>query len=190
MGDYVWLTTLEDRDARAAQEAAQAAQIEQVKAVMARVKEKITEDVQSLKAQIKALNKAHQRALSKVLDTLATCERQRDDLQARVECHAQAMRLWDRELRRRIFDAAFACRGGDARTEQIGDLFYRAMSDNEEARHIALAELKALARTPEAVNLDGDGEWPAAMAIHDNGKEFVPAGTKNSKAPKGFAKSR
>ena len=187
MGDYVWVTRLEDRDAQAAQEAAQAAQVEQVKAVMAKVKEKITEDVQSLKAQIKALNKAHQRALNKVLDTLATCERQRDDLQARVDVHAQAMRLWG-ELRRRIFDAAFACRGGDPRAEQIGDLFYRAMSDNDEARHIALAELRALARTPEAVNLDGDGEWPAAMSIHDS-KDYVPAGTK-SKAPKGFAKSR
>lgn len=188
MGDYVWVTRLEDRDERAAQEAAQIAQIAQVKDAMARAKEKITEDVQSLKAQIKALNKAHQRALNKVLDTLATCERQRDDLQARVDCHAQSMRLWDRELRRRIFDASFACRGGDPRAEQIGDLFYRAMSDNEEARHIALAELKALARTPEAVNLDGDGEWPAAMSIHDS-KEYVPAGTK-SKAPHGFAKSR
>ena len=187
MGDYVWVTRLEDRDAQAAQEAAQAAQVEQVKAVMAKVKEKITEDVQSLKAQIKALNKAHQRALNKVLDTLATCERQRDDLQARVDCHAQAMRLWDRALKRRIYDAACACRG-DARAEHIGDLFYRAMSDNDEARHIALAELRALARTPEAVNLDGDGEWPAAMSIHDT-KDYVPAGTK-SKAPNGFAKSR
>jgi hypothetical protein len=63
------------------------------------------------------------------------------------------------------------------------------MSDNDEARHIALAELKALASHPEAVNLDGDGEWPAAMSIHDS-KEFVPAGTKNGNAPKGFAKSR
>ena len=188
MGDYIWLTTLEDRDERAAQEAAQIAQIAQVKDAMAKVKEKITEDVQSLKAQIKALNKAHQKALSVALDKLATCERQRDDLQARVDCHAQSMRIWDRELRRRIFDAAFACRGGDARTEQIGDLFYRAMSDNEEARHIALAELKALASHPEAVNLDGDGEWPAAMSIHDT-KDYVPAGTK-SKAPNGFAKSR
>ena len=189
MSDYVWLTTLEDRDARAAQEAAQIAQIEQVKDAMARAKEKITEDVQSLKAQITALNKAHNKALSVALDKLATCERQRDDLQARVDVHAQSMRIWDRELRRRIFDAAFACRGGDPRAEQIGDLFYRAMSDNEDARNIALAELKALARTPEAVNLDGDGEWPAAMSIHDT-NEYVPAGTKNSKAPNGFAKSR
>lgn len=189
MRDYVWVTRLEDTEEQAAQEAEKRAQIAQVIENMAKVKEKITEDVQSLKAQIKALNKAHQRALSKVMDTLATCEGQRDDLQARVDCHAQAMRLWDRELRRRIYDAAEACRG-DARAEQIGDLFYRAMSDNDEARHIALAELRALARTPEAVNLDGDGEWPAAMSIHDNGKDFVPAGTKNSKAPKGFAKSR
>ena len=187
MGDYVWVTRLEDIDAQAAQEAAQIAQIEQVKDAMARAKEKITEDVQSLKAQIKALNKAHQKALSVALDKLATCEGQRDDLQARVDCHAQAMRLWDLEIKRRIYNAAEACRG-DPRAEQIGDLFYRAMSDNEEARHIALAELKALARTPEAVNLDGDGEWPAAMSIHDT-NEYVPAGTK-SKAPKGFAKSR
>jgi hypothetical protein len=189
MGDYVWVTRLEDRDEQAAQEAAQAAQVEQVKAVMARVKETVSEEVKAMKEQIKALNKAHNKALSVALDKLATCERQRDDLQARVDCHAQSMRIWDRELRRRIFDAAFACRGGDARTEQIGDLFYRAMSDNEDARNIAIAELKALARTPEAVNLDGDGEWPAAMAIHDS-KEYVPAGTKTSKAPKGFAKSR
>ena len=188
MRDYVWVTRLEDTEEQAAQEAEKRAQIAQVIENMAKVKETITEDVQSLKAQIKALNKAHQKALSVALDKLATCERQRDDLQARVDVHAQSMRIWDRELRRRIFDAAFACRGGDARTEQIGDLFYRAMSDNDEARHIALAELRALARTPEAVNLDGDGEWPAAMSIHDS-KDYVPAGTK-SKAPKGFAKSR
>ena len=189
MRDYVWVTRLEDTEEQAAQEAEKRAQIAQVIENMAKVKETITEDVQSLKAQIKALNKAHQKALSVALDKLATCERQRDDLQARVDVHAQSMRIWDRELRRRIFDAAFACRGGDARTEQIGDLFYRAMSDNDEARHIALAELRALARTPEAVNLDGDGEWSPALTIHDNGKDYVPAGTK-SKAPKGFAKSR
>lgn len=189
MSDFVWLTTLEDRDARTAAQAAQVAQVEAAaKDAMARVKEKISEDVQSLKAQIKALNKAHQKALSVALDKLATCEGQRDDLQAQVDCHKQAVRVWNNEIRRRIFDVAYACRG-DARAEQMGDLFYRAMSDNEDARNIALAELKTLASHPEAVNLDGDGEWPAAFTIHD-GNEYVPAGTKNGNAPKGFAKSR
>lgn len=186
MSDYVWLTTLEDRDARAAQEAAQVAQIEQVTAVMARVKDTVSEEVKAMKEQIKALNKAHNKALNAALDKLATCERQRDDLQAVVDCHAQAMRLWESDLRRRIFDAAFACRGGDARTALIAENFQRAISGNEEARAIALAELKDLARNPEAVI---DGEFPAGMTIHDS-KEFVPGSTKNSKSPNGFAKSR
>lgn len=186
MGDYIWITTLEDRAEqakKAATERAISAHLREMYAELEIVKNEATERLKQAEQAVQAANDRADAMQAKLHEIYVAS----DTLKLRVE----TMRENAKRLNRAIDNALRACYSGGAHTlaAQIADSITEALCLLPEYQKRANADLCALARTPEAVNLDGDGEWPAAMSIHDT-KDYVPAGTKNGKAPKGFAKSR
>lgn len=171
---YVWLTTDQYKavcdtidDACKELDAAQAAQAKDREELA-----KVAKAAAALRKDCANAEELHARLIDKATRTI-------DALNARIEAALERQERAQSDLNLAL--RACGAGGGSTLANTFAHDLRMVMSGDEDAKAQALAELRALATTPHALNDPPDGFTP----IHDEQRDARP-----SPAPAGFAKTR